>query len=60
VPTARVWRRYCHLRIYVPGDIELGSCDLWPGHFQLDRPAMTEDSGQPFMLNASAFYRTST
>ena len=44
VPTARVWRRYGHLRIYVSADdVELGWCDPRSGRFQLRQPAMAED-----------------
>jgi hypothetical protein len=44
VPTARVWRRYGHLRIYISaGDVELGWCDPRSGRFQLHHPAMAED-----------------
>ena len=44
VPTARVWRRYGHLRIYISaGDVELGWCDPRSGRFQLHQPAMADD-----------------
>ena len=44
MPTARIWRRYGHLRIYISaGDVELGWCDPRSGHFQLHQPAMAED-----------------
>lgn len=44
VPTARVWRRYGHLRIYVSaGDLELGWYDPRSGRFQIDQPAMVDD-----------------
>jgi hypothetical protein len=44
MPTARIWRRYGHLRIYISaGDVELGWCDPRSGRFQLQRPAMAED-----------------
>jgi nuclease-like protein len=44
MPTARVWQRYGHLRIYISeGDIELGWCDPRSGRFELHRPAMAED-----------------
>src|SRR5689334_13665576 len=44
VPTARVWRRYGQLRIYVSaGDVELGWCDPRSGRFQLHQPAMVDD-----------------
>jgi Nuclease-related domain len=44
MPTARVWRRYGHLRIYISaGDAELGWCDPRSGRFQLHQPAMAED-----------------
>lgn len=43
-PTARVWRRYGHLRIYISaGDVQLGWCDPRSGDFQLHQPAMAED-----------------
>jgi len=51
MPTARIWRRYGHLRIYISaGDIELGWCDPRSGRFQLHQPAMAED----FWLAVSA------
>ena len=44
VPTARVWRRYGHLQIYVSaGDLELGWYDPQSGRFQIDQPAMVDD-----------------
>lgn len=44
VPTARVWRRYGHLRIYVSiGDVQLGWGDPRSGRFQLAQPAMAAD-----------------
>jgi Nuclease-related domain len=44
VPTARVWRRYGQLRIYISsGDIELGWCDPRSGRFQLHQPEKAED-----------------
>lgn len=44
VPTASVWRRYGHLRIYVSaGDVKLGWCDPRSGRFELHQPAMAED-----------------
>ena len=44
VPTARVWQRYGHLRIYISeGDAELGWYDPRSGRFQLEQPAMAED-----------------
>src|SRR5690348_10641096 len=44
VPTARVWRRYGHLRIYVSaGDLPLGWYDPRSGRFQIDQPAMVDD-----------------
>ena len=44
VPTAKVWRRYGHLRIYVSaGEIKLGWCDPRSGRFELYQPAMAED-----------------
>lgn len=43
-PTATVWRRYGHLRIYVSaGDVNLGWCDPRSGRFELHQPAMAED-----------------
>jgi nuclease-like protein len=43
-PTARVWRRYGQLRIYISvADVELGWCDPRSGRFQLHQPAMAED-----------------
>ena len=42
--TARVWRRYGNLRIYVSaGDVKLGWCDPRSGRFELHQPAMAED-----------------
>jgi len=44
VPTARVWRRYGHLRIYVSaGEVELGWYDPRSGRFQLHQPSLAED-----------------
>jgi nuclease-like protein len=44
VPTARIWQRYGHLRIYVSvGDVQLGWCDPRSGRFELHQPAMAED-----------------
>ena len=44
MPTARIWRRYGHLRIYISaGGVELGWCDPRSGRFQLHQPAMAED-----------------
>jgi hypothetical protein len=44
VPTARVWRRYGQLRIYVSAaGVELGWCDPRSGRFQLHEPAMAAD-----------------
>ncbi len=44
MPTARIWRRYGHLRIYISaGNVELGWCDPRSGRFQLHQPAMAED-----------------
>jgi hypothetical protein len=44
VPTASVWRRYGHLRIYVSaGDLKLGWYDLRSGRSQIDQPAMADD-----------------
>lgn len=44
VPTARVWRRYGQLRIYISAaDVELGWCDPRSGRFQLHQPAMAGD-----------------
>jgi hypothetical protein len=44
VPTARVWRRYGKLRIYISaGDTEVGWCDPRSGRFQLHQPAMAQD-----------------
>jgi len=44
MPTARIWRRYGHLRIYISaGDVELGWCDPRAGRFQLHQGAMAED-----------------
>jgi len=44
MPTARIWRRYGHLRIYISaGDVELGWCDPRSGRFQLHQPAMAEN-----------------
>jgi Nuclease-related domain len=43
VPTARVWRRYGHLRIYISVDeVQLGWCDPRSGRFELHQPAMAE------------------
>src|SRR5690348_15642891 len=44
MPTARIWRRYGHLRIYISaGDVDLGWCDPRSGRFQLHQLAMAED-----------------
>jgi Nuclease-related domain len=44
VPTASVWRRYGHLRIYVSaGELKLGWYDLRSGRYQIDQPALAED-----------------
>jgi len=44
VPTARVWRRYGHLRIYVSaGEAELGWYDPRSGRFQLHQRSLAED-----------------
>lgn len=44
VPTARVWQRYGHLRIYISaGDAELGWYDPRSGRFLLEQPTMAED-----------------
>lgn len=43
MPTAKVWQRYGHLRIYVSdGDVQLGWCDPRSGRFQLAQPARAE------------------
>ena len=44
VPTAKVWRRDGHLRIYISaGGVELGWCDPRSGRFKLNQPAMADD-----------------
>jgi hypothetical protein len=44
VPTARLWQRYGHLRIYISeGGVELGWCDPRSGRFQLKQPALAAD-----------------
>jgi hypothetical protein len=44
MPTARVWQRHGHLRIYISaGDAELGWYDPRSGRFQLEQPAMAGD-----------------
>src|SRR5690348_14001763 len=44
VPTARVWRRYGQLRIYISAvDVEHGWCDPRSGRCHLHQPAMADD-----------------